>query len=91
MKKKILFFIIAGVLNFTACYSRKVNTAKNSENNETVSENQKTTAGSAAQLVIGLSMHNQTETWAVQFKKSFIEAADAAGCKVIVTDANSSS
>ncbi|MCK9171106.1 MAG: hypothetical protein M0P01_11895, partial [Treponema sp.] len=80
MKKKILFFIIAGVLNFTACYSRKVNT-----------ENQKTTAGSAAQLIIGLSMHNQTETWAVQFKKSFIEAADAAGCKVIVTDANSSS
>jgi ABC-type sugar transport system substrate-binding protein len=91
MNKKILFFIIVGVLNFTSCHSRKVNTAKNSENNETVSENQKTTSDSLNQLVIGLAMHNQTETWAVQFKKSFMEAADAAGCKVIVTDANSSS
>jgi len=39
--------------------------------------------------LIGLSMHNQTETWAVQFKDSFVEAAEAAGYEVKVTDANS--
>lgn len=39
-------------------------------------------------LFIGLSMHNQTETWAVQFKESFVEYAEAAGYKVSVTDAN---
>lgn len=40
------------------------------------------------QPFIGLSMHNQTETWAVQFAASFEEAAETAGCKVAVTDAN---
>ncbi|MEG2382727.1 MAG: sugar ABC transporter substrate-binding protein [Oscillospiraceae bacterium] len=39
-------------------------------------------------LSIGLSMHNQTETWAVQFKDTFVEYAEAAGYKVSVTDAN---
>ncbi|MGI5172520.1 sugar ABC transporter substrate-binding protein [Treponema sp. OMZ 840] len=37
---------------------------------------------------IGLAMHNQTETWAVQFKNTFVEYAKAKGCKVTVTDAN---
>ena len=41
------------------------------------------------EITIGLAMHNQTETWAVQFKDSFVAAAEAAGCKVSVTDANS--
>jgi ABC-type sugar transport system substrate-binding protein len=43
----------------------------------------------AEKPLIGLSMHNQTETWAVQFKDSFVEAAEAAGYEVTVTDANS--
>ena len=47
-------------------------------------------AGDAGkQLFVGLAMHNQTETWAVQFADSFSEAAEAAGAKVAVTDANS--
>lgn len=40
------------------------------------------------EIFIGLAMHNQTETWAVQFAKSFQEAAEADGAKVSVTDAN---
>ena len=39
-------------------------------------------------LKIGLAMHNQSETWAVQFADSFKEAAEAAGATVSVTDAN---
>ncbi len=39
---------------------------------------------------VGLAMHNQTETWAVAFADTFKAAAEAAGCKVAVTDANSS-
>lgn len=39
-------------------------------------------------LFIGLSMHNQTETWAVQFKNTFVEYAESKGYKVSVTDAN---
>lgn len=39
--------------------------------------------------LIGLAMHNQTETWAVQFKDTFVAAAEAAGYEVSVTDANS--
>lgn len=40
------------------------------------------------QPFIGLAMHNQTETWTVQFAQTFVAAAEAAGCKVTVTDAN---
>lgn len=40
------------------------------------------------EYVVGLSMHNQTSDWAVQFKDSFLEAAEAKGCKVVWTDAN---
>lgn len=40
------------------------------------------------QCFIGLAMHNQTETWAVAFADAFKAAAEAAGCKVAVTDAN---
>ncbi|WP_314033040.1 sugar ABC transporter substrate-binding protein [Mogibacterium timidum] len=40
------------------------------------------------QVFIGLAMHNQTETWAVQFAESFKAAAEADGAKVAVTDAN---
>lgn len=40
-------------------------------------------------IKIGLAMHNQSETWAVQFADSFKEAAEAAGATVSVTDANS--
>lgn len=39
-------------------------------------------------LFIGLAMHNQTETWAVQFKNTFVEYAESKGYKVSVTDAN---
>ncbi len=42
-----------------------------------------------SEYFIGLSMHNQTADWAVQFKDSFLEAADAKGVKVAWTDANS--
>ncbi len=42
-----------------------------------------------AGIKIGLAMHNQSETWAVQFAETFKESADAAGCEVVVTDANS--
>ena len=41
------------------------------------------------QCFIGLAMHNQTETWAVAFADAFKAAAEAAGCKVAVTDASS--
>jgi ABC-type sugar transport system substrate-binding protein len=41
------------------------------------------------QLFIGLSMHNQTETWAVQFKDTFVKYAESKGYKVSYTDANS--
>ena len=37
---------------------------------------------------VGLAMHNQTETWAVQFKNTFVEYAKSKGFKVTVTDAN---
>lgn len=40
------------------------------------------------QLFIGLAMHNQTEDWAVQFANTFKAEAEAANCKVAVTDAN---
>ncbi len=40
-------------------------------------------------LKIGLAMHNQSETWAVQFAETFTESAEKAGCEVVVTDANS--
>lgn len=33
-------------------------------------------------------MHNQNETWAVQFAQSFKDAAQSAGASVSVTDAN---
>jgi len=33
-------------------------------------------------------MHNQTETWAIQYAKTFQEEADAAGVKIAITDAN---
>lgn len=39
-------------------------------------------------LFIGLSMHNQTETWAVQFKDAFVNYAEEKGYNVTVTDAN---
>lgn len=38
--------------------------------------------------LIGLAMHNQTETWAVQFADTFKAEAEAAGAKVAITDAN---
>ncbi len=47
------------------------------------------TAAADDGILIGLAMHNQTETWAVQYAKSFQEAATADGVKVSVTDANS--
>ena len=47
------------------------------------------TAAADDEILIGLAMHNQTETWAVQYAKSFQEAATADGVKVSVTDANS--
>ena len=37
---------------------------------------------------LGLAMHNQSETWAVQFADSFKAAAEEAGATVTVTDAN---
>ncbi|MEN6340035.1 MAG: substrate-binding domain-containing protein [Clostridiaceae bacterium] len=46
------------------------------------------TATADDQCFIGLAMHNQTETWAVAFADAFKAAAEAAGCKVAVTDAN---
>ena len=42
----------------------------------------------SAEQIIGLSMHNQTSDWAVQFKNSFLEAAEAKGVKVAWTDAS---
>lgn len=39
-------------------------------------------------LFIGLAMHNQSEPWAVQFKNTFVETAEAKGFKVSTTDAN---
>ena len=46
-------------------------------------------AADDGEVFIGLAMHNQTETWAVQFADTFKEEAEAAGAKVAVTDANS--
>lgn len=48
-----------------------------------------TKAVGSDQLFIGLSMHNQTETWAVQFKNTFVKYAESKGFKVSYTDANS--
>lgn len=45
-------------------------------------------SGGDTPVFIGLAMHNQTETWAVQFADTFKEAAEADGAKVAVTDAN---
>ncbi len=42
-------------------------------------------------IVVGLSMHNQTADWAVQFKDTFLEAADKAGVDVVWNDANATS
>ena len=60
---------------------------------ETTTEDVADAADEAAaddgEVFIGLAMHNQTETWAVQFADTFKEEAEAAGAKVAVTDANS--
>ena len=39
-------------------------------------------AADDGEVFIGLAMHNQTETWAVQFADTFKEEAEAAGAKV---------
>ncbi len=48
-------------------------------------------AGAMAEdaLRIGLSMHNQTADWAVQFKDTFVALGEEAGIDVVWNDANS--
>ena len=59
------------------------------ENSEAAPASQAAESADAGdQLFVGLAMHNQTETWAVQFADTFTAAAEAAGAKVAVTDAN---
>lgn len=76
--KKFLAVLIVLVLTFSlaACTS-----SKKEESQE----------GNAAddKILIGLSMHNQTADWAVQFKDTFLEEATAKGAEVSWTDANS--
>ncbi len=86
--KKVIALVLALVLCFAlvACGAP----AEKEPTEPGTSPAAEPTADASAEepLFIGLSMHNQTETWAVQFKDTFVEYAEAAGYKVSVTDAN---
>lgn len=88
MSKKVLFTAITGlilitVLFLTACApAQEVAPAEEAQVEEAATEKS---------LFIGLSMHNQSETWAVQFANSFKETAEAGGATVSMTDANANS
>ena len=82
--KKLLSLFLFLVMVFSTAACKSSSSSSNSGTPTTSSSEKK-----SKELFIGLSMHNQTETWAVQFKKTFVDAAKAAGCKVSVTDANS--
>lgn len=90
--KKILAMILALCLIFAlcACGESKAPEQPVEKPEETPAQEPAETQGDSTvdPLFIGLSMHNQTETWAVQFKESFVKYAEEAGYKVSVTDAN---
>lgn len=83
--KKTVALILAIVMALCLCACG--NTNKPAESTDPNASSQPSGESSDKPL-IGLSMHNQTETWAVQFKDSFVEAAEAAGYEVTYTDAN---
>jgi ABC-type sugar transport system substrate-binding protein len=94
MKKLLsVLLVLTMILALTACAAKPAveeaaeATAAEAAATEAVAE---ATAAPAAddQCFVGLAMHNQTETWAVAFADAFKAAAEAAGCKVAVTDAN---
>lgn len=80
--KKTLALILATAMTLCLCACGSTKAAD-------TSAQPSASANAGSKPLIGLSMHNQTETWAVQFKNSFEEAAKAAGYEVTVTDANS--
>lgn len=85
---KVLAIISISSLALSGCGSSSTAAATSAATEATASAAAATAAPGDDQVFIGLAMHNQTETWAVQFAKSFQEAVEADGAKVSVTDAN---
>ena len=91
MKKFLsVLLVMAMIFAFVGCTAQTTEeTAPADESTATTEAADSTEAAPEAdQLFVGLAMHNQTETWAVAFADAFKAAAEAAGCKVAVTDAN---
>ena len=85
--KKIITIILTIIMTISLCACGNSGKATGTTASEGNSE-PSTDPTETDKPLIGLAMHNQTETWAVQFKDSFVEAAEAAGYEVTVTDAN---
>ena len=98
--KKLVAALLIGTMCFSlaGCGQKAADTSTDAaaetteaatDTTDAATETADTATADDGDVFIGLAMHNQTETWAVQFADSFKEAAEAAGAKVAVTDANS--
>ncbi len=91
----ILVLVLAMSMMIVACGN---NASQPAESDKTMppAESDKTTQPEQTgdngnvekQLFVGLAMHNQTETWAVEFAKTFEAACKNDNIKVAITDAN---
>lgn len=91
MKKFLsILLVMAMIFAFVGCTAQTTEESTQTDESAATTEATDTTEATTEddQLFIGLAMHNQTETWAVAFADAFKAAAEAAGCKVAVTDAN---
>lgn len=93
MKKLLaLLLALAMVFTFAAC-GGTTQSSSGSEDQSTSQEGDSTSDPGAEttdeKILIGLSMHNQTADWAVQFKDTILELAAEKGVEVTWNDANS--